>query len=80
MPQKNDSYDPLHWMIVKKSIEEELTLECTIREIVNSEDDVAIKELCTTLVHQNWYQAKLLGQAVGRIAEMDSTTASVLRD
>ena len=67
-------------MIVNKSIEEELALECTIREIVNSEDDIAVKELCTALVHQNWYQAKLLGQAVGRIAEMDTMTASALRD
>ncbi len=67
-------------MIVNKSIEEELALECTIREIVNSEDDIAIKELCTALVHQNWYQTKLLGQAVGRIAEMDTMTASALRD
>ena len=68
MPPKNEHYDPFGWMVVEQSLEEELTVERTVREI---DDFDAVKGVCTALVRQNWHQAKLFQQAVGRIAVMD---------
>jgi len=71
MPLENDPYDPFGWMVVEQSLEEELTVERTVREIDDCDDFDAVKGVCTALVRQNWHQAKLLQQAVGRIALMD---------
>ena len=71
MPPKNEPYDPFGWMVVEQSLEEELTVERTVREIDDCDDCDAVKGVCTALVRQNWHQAKLLKQAVGRIASMD---------
>ena len=71
MPPKNEPYDPFGWMVVEQSLEEELTVERTVREINDCDEVDAVKEVCTALVRQNWYQSKMLKQAVGRIAVMD---------
>lgn len=71
MPPKNEPYDPFGWMVVEQSLEEELTVERTVREINDCDEVDAVKEVCTALVRQNWYQSKMLKQAVGRIAVID---------
>jgi len=75
MPLNDEPYDPfresMDWMIVEQSLEEELMVERTVREINDCNDFDAVKGVCTALVRQNWHQSKMLKQAVGRIAVMD---------
>jgi hypothetical protein len=61
------------WMIVNQSLEEELELERSVREVQNCGDDDALRALCVSLVRTNWHQAKLLKQAVGHIGEIDAS-------
>ena len=63
------------WMIVEQSLEEELDVERSVREIHNCQDEEALKQLCAGLVRQSWHQGKLLSQAVSRIGELDSKLA-----
>ncbi len=63
------------WMIVEQSLEEELELERTIREVQMLEDVGVLKDTCGALLRQNWHQRKLLAQSVERIAEMDAKLA-----
>ena len=51
------------WMVVNQSLEEELEVERSVREVYNCDDEQALKELCAGLVRQNWHQSKLLSQA-----------------
>jgi len=71
MPLNDEPYDPFGWMVVEQSLEEELMIERTVREINDCDEADAVKEVCTALVRQNWYQSKMIKQAVGRIAVMD---------
>ena len=71
MPLNDEPYDPFGWMVVEQSLEEELLVERTVREINDCNDFDAVKSVCTALVRQNWYQSKMLKQAVGRIAIID---------
>jgi len=75
MPPKNASYDPFKWMIVEQTLEEELVLETTIREIKDCGDIDTITQLCAAMVKQQWHQNQLLRQAVSHIAEMDALIA-----
>ncbi len=73
MPPKNEPYDPsMEWMYVTQSLEEELTLERSIREIEDCENIDVLSQLCVAMARQQWHQGKLLKQAVGRIALMDA--------
>ena len=63
------------WMVVTQTLEEELEIERSVREVNNCSDDKVLKSLCTALVRQNWHQSKLLSQAVGRIGELDAKAA-----
>ena len=60
------------WMVVHQSLEEELELERSVREIQAATDEDAVKAFCVSLLRTNWHQAKLLKQAVGHIAERDA--------
>ena len=72
MPQKNGPYDPsMKWMIVEQSLEEELTLERSIREIEDCENIDVLSQLCVAMARQQWHQGKLLKQAVGHIAGLE---------
>ena len=71
MPLNDEPYDPFEWMVVEQSLEEELLVERTVREINECDDFDAVKGVCTALVRQNWHQSKMIKQAVGRIAVMD---------
>ncbi len=60
------------WMVVNQTLEEELEVERSVREVNNCNDEQALKMLCSDLVRQSWHQSKLLSQAVGRIGELDA--------
>ena len=60
------------WMVVTQSLEEELELEKSVRDVQSCDDDDALRTMCVSLVRTNWHQAKLLQQAVGHIAERDA--------
>lgn len=64
------------WMVVDQSLEEELELERSVREVNNCDDEEVLKQLCAGLVRQSWHQGKLLSQAVGRIGELDAKLAT----
>ena len=63
-------------MVVHQSLEEELELERSVRDVQGCTDEDALKTLCISLVRTNWHQAKLLKQAVGHIGELDASIAS----
>lgn len=60
------------WMIIReKSLEEELELERTVREIRACTDTDALAKLCEAMALQSWHQTKLLKQAVEHIASIE---------
>jgi len=72
MPPKNEFYDPsMEWMVVEQSLEEELTLERSIRQIEDCENIDVLSQLCVAMARQQWHQGKLLKQAVGHIAGLE---------
>jgi hypothetical protein len=72
MLPKNEPYDPsMEWMVVEQSLEEELTLERSIREIEDCENIDVLSQLCVAMARQQWHQGKLLRQAVGHIAGLE---------
>jgi hypothetical protein len=71
MPPKNAPLNSFDWMVVKQSLEEELTLERSIREIEDCENIDVLSQLCVAMARQQWHQGKLLKQAVGHIAGLE---------
>jgi len=72
MPPKNAPSEPsTEWMIVEQSLEEELMLERSIREIEDCENIDVLSQLCVAMARQQWHQGKLLKQAVGHIAVLE---------
>tara|TARA_A100001201_G_scaffold129273_1_gene114600 strand:+ start:1193 stop:1390 length:198 start_codon:yes stop_codon:yes gene_type:complete len=63
----------MEWMIITQSIEEELQLERTVREIQHCDDLETLSQLCVAMARQQWHQSKLLKQAVGHIASIDAS-------
>ena len=63
------------WMVINQSLEEELEVERSVREVYNCDDEETIKQLCAGLVRQNFAQGKLLSQAVTRIGDLDAKLA-----
>ena len=63
------------WMQIKPSPEELFEIERSVRSVQNCTDEEQLKMICALLVRQNFYQSKLLSQAVGRIGELDSKLA-----
>ena len=63
------------WMVITKSLEEELQLERTLREIRGCDDKELLTELCVAMAQQSWHQTKVLKQAVGHIASLDALMA-----
>ena len=59
------------WMIVTPSLEEELSIERSVREVQRCDDNQTLRSLCEALVRQSWHQGKLLSQAVDHIASLD---------
>jgi hypothetical protein len=77
MLPKSESYDQFSWMIVEQSLEEELTLERSIREIEDCKNIDVLSQLCVAMARQHWHQSKLLKQAVGHIALLDTVFSGV---
>ena len=59
-------------MVVKPSLEEELTLERSVRSIEDCDNVDVLSQLCVAMAKAQWYQARLLKQAVGHIALLDA--------
>ena len=73
MLPKNESYGPsMEWMVIEQTLEEELTLERSIREIEDCDNIDVLSQLCVAMARQHWHQSKLLKQAVGHIALLDT--------
>lgn len=72
MPPKNAASNSFDWMVVKPSLEEELTLERSIRSIEDCDNVDVLSQLCVSMARQNFSQGKLLKQAVGHIALLDA--------
>jgi len=72
MPPKNEPLNSFDWMVVEPSLNEQFTLERSIREIEDCESLEVLSRLCVAMARQNWHQGKLLKQAVGHIALMDA--------
>ena len=64
------------WMVVDQTLEEELEVERSVREVNSCRDEEALKMLCSALVRQNFHQSKLLSQSVGRISELEAKIAT----
>jgi len=62
----------MEWMVVTQSLEEELSLERSVREIEDCENIDVLSRLCVAMARQSWHQGKLLRQAVERVAELES--------
>ena len=61
------------WMVVNLSVEESLNLENQARVPLRHDNAEEVAALCSTLIKQNHHLTKLLKQAVGRIAELETT-------
>ena len=64
------------WMVVEQSLEDELYLEATVREISHTTDVMELTELCIQLTRQNWHQSILLKQAVYHVMELEAGLAA----
>ena len=71
LPKNKASEPSAEWMIVEQSLEEELILERSIREIEDCENIDVLSQLCVAMARQLWHQGKLLKQAVGHIAVLE---------
>jgi hypothetical protein len=71
LPKNAPSEPSTEWMIVEQSLEEELMLERSIREIEDCENIDVLSQLCVAMARQQWHQGKLLKQAVGHIAVLE---------
>ena len=71
MLPKSEPYESFDWMVVEQSLEEELLLERSIREIEDCENIDVLSRLCVAMARQQWHQGKLLKQAVGHIAGLE---------
>ena len=72
LPKNVPSEPSMEWMHITQSLEEELTLERSIREIEDCENIDVLSQLCVAMARQQWHQGKLLKQAVGHIALLDA--------
>lgn len=59
------------WMLITPSLQQELELEKSVRCIAASEDTAKVRELCVSLLRQNWFQQQLIRQATGHIANLE---------
>ena len=72
-PVKNEPLNSFDWMVVlPPTLEEELTLERSVRSIEDCDNVEVLSQLCVSMARQNFSQGKLLKQAVGHIALLDA--------
>lgn len=58
-------------MAYELSLGEELKLEHAIREVSAHPDMAKVRDLCASLMRQNYHQQQLLANAIGRISELE---------
>jgi len=68
---KNEPSNSFDWMVVKPSLEEELTLERSVRSIEDCDNVDVLSQLCVAMARQQWAQGKLLKQAIGQISLLE---------
>ncbi len=61
------------WMMVKWTIEEELRIEAQSRSALMHPDDRDVRSLCASLIKQNAYYTRLIQQATGHIAQLETS-------
>lgn len=59
------------WMVVRLSVEEELKLEQTVRELQYQIGNEKVSKLCGSLLKQTYFQQQLIKQAVHHIATLE---------
>lgn len=58
-------------MVINPSLQQELELEKTIRCVTAHDDGDKVRQLCASLLRQNWFQQQLIRQATGHIAKLE---------
>jgi len=76
MPPKNAPLNSFDWMVVKPSLEEELTLERSVRSIEDCDNVDVLSQLCVAMARQQWHQGKLLKQAIGQISLLEAVLSA----
>ena len=59
-------------MVVEPSLEEELTIERSVREIEDCDNADVLSQLCVSMLRTQSHQSQLLKQAVSHIALMEA--------
>ena len=62
---------PKSWMLYEVPLTQELQLETAIREVAAHEDKEKIRDLCTSLMRQNFHQEQLLRNAIHHISQLE---------
>jgi len=68
------------WMIVEWTLEEELKIEAQTRIAFTHDDIDGIRKLCASLIRQNAYYERVLRQATGHIAEIETAAMLAISD
>jgi len=58
-------------MVITPSLQQELELEKSVRCITGDADERKVRQLCASLLRQNWFQQQLIRQATGHIAKLE---------
>ena len=61
------------WMVFSPTLEEQLTIERQARAALSDGSEQQVRELCASLIKQNFAHQTLLNQAIGRIIELETT-------
>ena len=66
----------MDWLIVTKTLEDELHLESSKRDINNCKEIENLQGLCNALTAQNWYMRKMVRQSIAYIAQLEKKELS----
>lgn len=69
---ESDSPATKSWMQIDIPLSQELQLEATIREVSGHRDMQKVRDLCASLIRQNFYQQRLLSSAISHISELEA--------
>lgn len=65
-------HDTKSWMQIDIPLSQELNLEATVREVSGHPDTQKVRDLCASLIRQNFYQQRLLNAAISHISELEA--------
>jgi hypothetical protein len=68
------------WMVFNPSMEEQLALERQARAALSHDNERQVRELCASLIKQNFAHQSLLIKAVGRIIELETSAQCLKAD